>query len=130
MCAHFTDPLVKGHKRHFIAFKYDYLAYEICQRKKVGKDKESIQSNTTPDPGYKWENDNLTTRYHKRETNDQPPHPSSRRPQGTNKQMLTKAQQKQDRNNINDKKKTPTWNVSKNISLEGLNRFKARQPHN
>ena len=24
--------------------------------KKVGKDQESIQSSTTPDPGYQWEN--------------------------------------------------------------------------
>ena len=72
---------------------------------KVGKDQESIQSNTTPDPRYTWESDNLTTRHHKREPNGQPP-PSNRRPQGTNKQTRTKAQQKQDRNNINDPKNT------------------------
>ena len=27
--------------------------------KKEGKDQESIQSSTTPDPGYQWESDNL-----------------------------------------------------------------------
>ena len=32
-----------------------------------GKDQESLQSSTTPDPGYQWENDNVTTRHHKRE---------------------------------------------------------------
>ena len=35
------------------------------QSKKEGKDQESIQSSTTPDPGYQWESDNLTIRHHK-----------------------------------------------------------------
>ena len=30
--------------------------------KKKGKDQESIQSSTTPDPGYQWESDNFTIR--------------------------------------------------------------------
>ena len=34
--------------------------------KKEGKDQESIQSSTTPDPGYQWESDNFTKRQHKR----------------------------------------------------------------
>ena len=29
------------------------------QSKKEDKDKESIQSSTTPDPGYQWERDNV-----------------------------------------------------------------------
>ena len=33
---------------------------------KDGKDQESLQSSTIPDPGYQWENDNVTTRHHKR----------------------------------------------------------------
>ena len=37
------------------------------QSKKKGKDQESIQSSTTPDPGYQWESDNFTIRHHKRE---------------------------------------------------------------
>ena len=37
------------------------------QSKKEGKDLESIQSCTTPDPGYQWESDNYTIRHHKRE---------------------------------------------------------------
>ena len=40
--------------------------------KKGGKDQESIQSSTTPDPGYQWESDQLTVRHHKREPNSQP----------------------------------------------------------
>ena len=39
---------------------------------KEGKDQESLQSSTTPDPGYQWENDNVTTRHHKREPRGQP----------------------------------------------------------
>ena len=40
--------------------------------KKESKDQESIQSSTITDPGYKWESDNFTIRYHKREPRDQP----------------------------------------------------------
>ena len=42
------------------------------QSKKEGKDQESIQSSTTPDPGYQWESDKLTFRHHKREPRGQP----------------------------------------------------------
>ena len=93
----------------------------IYPSKKEGKYQESVQSSTTPDPGHKWESDNFEIR-HKRETRGQPF--PSRWPQGTNKQTHTKAWQKQDRNNINDpQKKHCLETVSKNILLEGLNRF-------
>ena len=36
------------------------------QSKKDGKDQESIQSSTTPDPGYQWESNKLLVRHHKR----------------------------------------------------------------
>ena len=39
---------------------------------KEGKDPESLQLSTTPDPGYQWENNNVTTRHHKREPRGQP----------------------------------------------------------
>ena len=32
----------------------------LIQSKKEGKDQESIQSSTTPDPGYQWESNKLT----------------------------------------------------------------------
>ena len=32
--------------------------------KSKGKDQESIQSSTTPDPGYQWESNKLTIRHH------------------------------------------------------------------
>ena len=37
----------------------------ICKSKEEGKDQKSIQSSTTPDPGYQWESDNVTIRDHK-----------------------------------------------------------------
>ena len=36
------------------------------------KDQESIQSSTTPDPGYQWESDKLTVGHHKREPRGKP----------------------------------------------------------
>ena len=38
----------------------------LIQSKKDGKDQESIQSSTTPDPGYQWESNTLTVRHHRR----------------------------------------------------------------
>ena len=38
------------------------------------KIQESIQSSTTPDPGYQWESDKLTVRHHEREPRGQPFH--------------------------------------------------------
>ena len=43
----------------------------LIQSKKDGKDQESIQSSTTPDPGYPWESNKLTVRHHKRELRGQ-----------------------------------------------------------
>ena len=40
--------------------------------KKGCKDQESIQSSTTPDPGYQWESDKLTVRHHKQKPRGQP----------------------------------------------------------
>ena len=66
--------------------------------KKEGKNQESIQSSTTPHPGYQWESDNVTIRHQKR---------------ALSQQVITRHQQtnvhesitKQDRNNINDLQK-------------------------
>ena len=43
----------------------------LIQSKKDGKDQVSIQSSTTPDPGYQWESNKLTVRHHKRELRGQ-----------------------------------------------------------
>ena len=39
----------------------------LMQSKKDGKDQESIQSSTTPNPRYQWESNKLLVRHHKRE---------------------------------------------------------------
>ena len=49
-----------------------YDLYHRGQNKKKGKYQESIQSSTTPGPGYQWESDNFTIRYRKREPSGQP----------------------------------------------------------
>ena len=41
------------------------------QSKKEGKDQESIQLSTTPDPGYQRESDNVTIRHRKLEPRGQ-----------------------------------------------------------
>ena len=43
----------------------------LIQSKKDGKDQESIQSSTTPDPGYQRESNKLTVRHHRRELRSQ-----------------------------------------------------------
>ena len=99
--------------------KTDFLA---LQSKKEGKNQESIQSSTTPDPGYQWESDNVTIRHHKQEPRGQPF--PSRWPQGIKKTDVHESITKQDRNNINDpQKKHRLETVSKNILPEGFNRF-------
>ena len=59
---------------------------DLKKSKKEGKDQESIQSSTTPDPGYHWESETLQLDI----TNESKPFPS-RWPQGINKQPRTKA---------------------------------------
>ena len=57
----------------------------IRKSEKGGKEQESIQTNTTPDPGYTtWESDKDTIKYHKQEPKGQPL--PSRWPQGSNEQ--------------------------------------------
>ena len=85
--------------------------------KKEGKDQESIQSSTTPDPGYQWESDNFTIRHHKRELRGQ---------LFPIRHQLTDAHKskKHDRNNITDpQKKHRLGTVSENILLVGFNMF-------
>ena len=64
-------------------FKDEAIWYTNSESKKEGKDQESIQSCTAPDPGYQWESDKLSIRYHKREPRGQPF--PSRWPQKQNK---------------------------------------------
>ena len=81
----------------FATISHSGTIWECIESKKEGKDQESIQSSTTPDPGYKWEGNKPTIIYHKQEPRGQPFH----------------------RNNINDpQNKHRLGTVSKNILLE------------
>ena len=48
------------------------MTTQVHKSKKEGKDHESIQSSTTPDPVYQWKSNKLTIRHHKREASGQP----------------------------------------------------------
>ena len=50
----------------FIAEKTILILYQGSRG-----DQESIQSSTTPDPGYQWESNKLTVRHHRRELRSQ-----------------------------------------------------------
>ena len=87
------------------------------QSKKDGKDQESIQSSTRPDPRYQWESDNITSRDKRSALSQQV---TTRHQQTDVHESITK----QYRNNIKDpQKKHRLGTVSKTILLEGLNRF-------
>ena len=63
------------------------LVIKITLSKKESKDEESVQSSTTPNPGYQWENDNFTIGHHKRET---PGHHCSFFPAGDHKALINR----------------------------------------
>ena len=102
------------HNHHITHF------YFFHPSKKGSKDQESIQSSTTPDPGYhmgKWQS---TIKHHKQEPIGQPF--PSRWPQGSNEQ--TRKHKTPDINNTHDpQKKYRLGTVSTNTLLEWLNRF-------
>ena len=58
-----------NHLCNFIRGHHGDHSYES---KKGCKDQESIQSSTTPDPGYQSKSDKLTVKNHKREPRGQP----------------------------------------------------------
>ena len=51
---------------------FSRTVFQIVKVRKRAKNQESIQSSTTPDPGYQWESDNVTIRHHKRKRRGQP----------------------------------------------------------
>ena len=96
-------------------FPFDENSFES---KKEGKDQKSIQSSTTPDPGYQWESDNFTIR-HPNESQEVSPFPA-----GDHKASVNRRARKHDKNKTRDpQKKHRLGTVSKNILLEGFNRF-------
>ena len=62
---------IEDYDRHQEHGWQDLLRW-LQSKKKKGKDQESIQSSTTPDPGYQWESHNFSIRHHKLDTRGQP----------------------------------------------------------
>ena len=83
----------------------------IWESKKEGKDQESIQSSTTPDPGYQWESDNVTNK-----SQEVSPFPAGDHKASTNRRAWKDIVTKQDRNNINDPQKKHRLGT---VSMEG-----------
>ena len=71
------------HHQDRCALEMFEILLHVHKSKEEDKDQESIQSSTTPDPGYQWESNKLTIRHHKREPRGQPF--PSRRPQAIKK---------------------------------------------
>ena len=87
-----------------------YVFLEL-QRKREGKDQESIQSSTTPDPNIIRESDTSTRKYHIREIQEANPYPTDdhkatinryhRKQNQTQKRSTKEAPSLNDRNKIN-----------------------------
>ena len=56
----------------YSSVKLEITDHHAIESKKEGKDLKSIQSSTTPDPGYQWVINKLIIRHHKREPEGQP----------------------------------------------------------
>ena len=98
--------------------KFVFLYYVS---KKGCEDQESIQSSTTPDPGYQWESDKLTV-----DTTNESQEVSPFQA-GDHKAHINRRAQRHSKHKTEQKHKksteVPPWNGQKNILLEGLNRF-------
>ena len=73
---------------------------EVKRSKKEGKGQDSIQSSTTPDPGYQLESDNLPIRHHKRESQEVSPFPAGDHKTSINRRA--RKHNKKGRKNINE----------------------------
>ena len=70
----YFDLLIPLNVKWTISYLYQYVQENMKRvQSKLGcKEQESIQSRTTPDPGYQWESNTFTIRHHKREPRGQP----------------------------------------------------------
>ena len=97
------------------------LRREISQqRNKKGKDQESIQSSTFPDPGYQWEIEIFTIRHYKREPKVSP------FPAGDHKASINRRTRKHNRININDPQKRTSLERSVKYFTGGLTQVSRR----
>ena len=67
----FVEEFVRVIRSMTETFLWSELKISNDRCTKEGKDQESVQSNTTPDPGYQLESNKLTIGHHKRELRGQ-----------------------------------------------------------
>ena len=92
-------------------------------RSKQGcKDQESIQSSTTPGPGYQWESDKLTVDT-TIESQEVSPFPAGDHKAHINRRAQRHSKHKTEQKYKRSTKEGPSWNGQQNILLEGLNWF-------
>ena len=92
------------------------------QSKYECKDQESIQSSTTPDPGYQWESDKLTVDT-TNESKEVSPFPAGDHKVHIKRRAQRHRKHKTEQKHKRSTKEVPPWNGQSNILLEGLNRF-------
>ena len=73
------------------------------------KDQESIQSRTTPDPGYQWESDKLKVRHHKQEPRASP-FPAGDHKAHINRRAQRHSKPKTEQKHKRSTKGVPPWN--------------------
>ena len=78
--------------------------YTYAQSKQGCKDQESIQSSTTPDPGYQWESDKLTVDT-TNESQEVSPFPA-----GDHKAHINRHAQNTEQKHKRSTKEVPSWN--------------------
>ena len=82
---------------------------DSCQSKKEGKDQESIQSSTTPDPGYQWESDKLTVDT-TNESQEVSPFPAGDHKASINRCAQRHSKHKTEQKHKRSTKEVPPWN--------------------
>ena len=90
--------------------------------KQGSKDQESIQSSTTPDPGYQWESDKLTVDT-TIESQEVSPFLAGDHKAHINRRAQRHSKHKTEQKHKRSTKEGLSWNGQQNILLEGLNRF-------
>ena len=79
------------------------------QSKKGCKDQESIQSSTTPDPGYQWESDQLTVDT-TNESQEVSPFPAGDHKAQINRRAQIHSKHKTEQKHKRSTKEVPPWN--------------------
>ena len=83
--------------------------FVVNQSKKRCKDQESIQSSTTPDPGYQWESEKLTVDT-TNESQEVSPFPAGDHKAHINRRAQSHSKHKTEQKHKRSTKEVPPWN--------------------